>query len=147
MSTFSPRDPDWERRVRDIFAAAPFVEALGIEPVSLAPGAVTARLAVARRHLQQDGYVHAGVQATLADHSAGAAAATLMAAAAIVLTVEFKISLLRPARGAALVCRARVLRAGRSLTFCQSDVFALDGGDEKQVASVSVTLAQVARPS
>src|SRR3712207_7352270 len=137
MSAFSPRDPDWERRVRDIFAAAPFVEALGIEPVALAPGAVTARLAVARNHLQQDGYVHAGVQATLADHSAGAAAATLMKAGAIVLTVEFKISLLRPARGDALVCRARVLRAGRSLTFCQSDVFASDGGAETQVASRS----------
>lgn len=141
MSGFTVRDPGWEARVCALFSAAPFIRLLGIAPEELAPGRVETRLALEQRHRQQDGYVHAGVQATMADHSAGAAAATLAPAGTIVLTVEFKVSLLRPALGEALLCRAGVLRAGRRLTFCQSDVFALRDGAETHVASASVTIA------
>jgi len=143
VSAPAPRDADWEARVRALFEA-PFIRLLGAEIVALAPGSVETRAALRPDLLQQDGFVHAGVQATLADHSAGAAAATLVGSGVIVLTAEFKISLLRPARGEALLCRARVVRAGRTLSFCQSEVFACGGARETHVASASVTIANVA---
>lgn len=78
MTGAEPCDPNWRRRVEAIFTDAAFVRSLGIRALSIAPGAVEADLLIRAEHLQQDGYVHAGVQATLADHSAGAAAATLV---------------------------------------------------------------------
>jgi uncharacterized protein (TIGR00369 family) len=96
-----------------------------------------------RRHLQQDGFVHAGVQATIADHTAGAAAATLAASGHYVLTAEFKISLLRAAKGSHLTCVAKVLKAGNSLTVVESEVFCGTPGDTRLVSKATVTLAVV----
>ncbi|MGB3399595.1 MAG: PaaI family thioesterase, partial [Candidatus Deferrimicrobiaceae bacterium] len=100
-------------------------------------------LEVLPKHLQQDGYVHAGVQATMADHTAGGAACTLAAEEELVLTVEFKINFLRPARGERLRCRAAVLRQGRTLNVAESEVYAQRDGSEKLVAKAMVTLALV----
>ncbi|WP_232802294.1 PaaI family thioesterase [Alloalcanivorax mobilis] len=125
---------------------APFLELLGVEAVAVSPGEVTSRLALRRQLQQQNGYVHAGVVGTIADHTAGAAAATMMADGMMPLTVEFKVNLLRPALGAALVCVARVLKAGRAITVAESEVFAEDAaGERKLVAKATVTLALVAR--
>jgi len=53
--------------LKQIFGAAPFIAELGIEPVSAADGACVTNLDLLPRHLQQDGFVHAGVQATMAN--------------------------------------------------------------------------------
>ena len=87
--------------------------------------------------------VHAGVQATLADHSAGAAAGTLMPADHVVLSVEFKIQLLRPAVGERLLCRAHVIRPGRQIVATESNVFACRGEDEKLVSKLTATMMYV----
>ena len=89
--------------VNRIFRSAPFIADLGLQLDSLEPGACTSVLLLEQRHLQEDGFVHAGVQATMADHTAGAAAATLLSPAQIVLTAEFKINLLRAAKGERLI--------------------------------------------
>jgi len=85
--------------------------------------------------------VHAGVLATVADHTAGAAGSTLLAADEYVLTAEFKINLLRAARGERLVCRAQVLKPGRILTVVESEVFSVTDEAPTLVAKASVTLA------
>jgi uncharacterized protein (TIGR00369 family) len=145
MSTFVPRDPRFAERVREIFGQAPFIAALGIELGSFGPGWCETHLSVAPRHLQQDGLIHAGVQATMADHTAGAAAGTLLAPGEIVLTVEFKINLLRPAAGEALRCRAEVVRPGKTLTVAESSVFVVTGAEERLVAKLLATMAFVPR--
>jgi len=134
-----------EQEIQRIFGAAPFILGLGLRLQSLAPGECHTALDVTERHLQQDGYVHAGVQATVADHSAGAAAATRIGAGQAVLTAEFKINLLRPARGARLSCHARVLKAGRTLSVVESEVYCGDDGAARLVAKATVTIAVVAR--
>jgi uncharacterized protein (TIGR00369 family) len=139
----NPRNPRYAERVAAIFDVAPFMRHLGVKLVSCAPGACDTEMRVEPWQLQQDGFVHAGVQATLADHTAGAAAGTLMAAEDIVLTVEFKINLLRPARGEALVCRARVLRPGNQIAVVESEVFARADDGEKLTAKAMVTLTYV----
>jgi uncharacterized protein (TIGR00369 family) len=88
-----------------IFNAAPFVASLGIRLLTIGSGICETELDVEPRHLQQDGFVHAGVQATMADHTAGGAAATLIESGHMVLTVEFKINLLRAAKGQRLTHR------------------------------------------
>ncbi|MDH3402734.1 MAG: PaaI family thioesterase [Acidobacteriota bacterium] len=121
-----------------IFNAAPFVASLGIALVSVGSGECETELVIEPRHLQQDGYIHAGVQATMADHTAGGAAATLAGPDEVVLTAEFKINLLRAARGEKLRCRSRVLKAGSQLTVVESEVFS-----EREEASTLVSKATV----
>jgi len=89
---------------------------------------------------QQDGYLHAGIVTTIVDSACGYAAFTLMPADAAVLSVEFKLNLLSPARGERFVARARVLKPGRTLTVCAGDVFAVTGADEKLIATMLATM-------
>ena len=126
-----------------IFDAAPFVASLGIRLVSVGPGECETRLEIGPAHLQQDGFVHAGVQATMADHTAGGAAATLIAEGDLVLTAEFKINLLRAARGDVLRCRSRVLKPGSRLTVVESEVFCESGERRELVSKATATLAVV----
>ena len=126
-----------------VFSSAPFVSELGIKLESRAPGRCESSLILERRHLQQDGFVHAGVQATIADHTAGAAAASVLKTGQIVLTAEFKINLLRAAQGEMLCCVAKVVKPGSRLTFAESQVWCERDGERRLVATASVTLAVV----
>ena len=138
----SAADLDAARR---IFAAAPFIADLGVEPVAVAAGECETQLVLQPRHLQHTGQVHAGVVTTMADHTAGAAAQTLVRGEGFVVTAELKLSLLRPARGERLICRASVLKAGRQLMFTEAEVHCLHHGQSHLVAKLSATMA-VATP-
>ncbi len=127
-----------------IFNAAPFVKSLGIRLVTVSLGICETELDVEPRHLQQDGFVHAGVQATMADHTAGGAAATLIESGHIVLTAEFKINLLRAAKGERLTCRSKVLKPGSQLIVVESEVMCEDEGASKLVSKTTATIAVVA---
>lgn len=96
-------------------------------------------------HLQQNGVVHAGVLATLADHSAGGAASSTLGQGSYPLTAVFKINLLRPATGKVFRCVSQVLTPGRSLIVAESEVFSML--DEKQTlcAKAMVTLSVVSK--
>lgn len=144
MSELQPVDPDYRSRVEWILTSAPFIRDLGVEIVRIAPGLCETRLPLQERHRQHHGFVHAGVQATLADHTAGSAASTLIAADQLVLTAEFKINLLRPASGEILFCRAEVLKPGRQLSVVESEMWTDTGGEHRLVAKATVTLAIMA---
>jgi uncharacterized protein (TIGR00369 family) len=126
-----------------IFNAAPFVADLGIRLVSLGSGTCESKLKLGPRHLQQDGFVHAGVQATMADHTAGGAAATMIESDHIVLTVEFKINLLRAAKGEQLTCRAKVLKPGSRLIVVESEVQCVNEGTSILVSKTTASIAVV----
>lgn len=144
----TPRDPDYAERIRALFAETPFMRHLGVELLGCSPGRCETRIRVQPWQHQQDGFVHAGVQATLADHTAGGAAGTLMAKDEAVLTVELKINMLRPALGEELRCVAVVLRPGARITVVEAEVFTRRGADEKLTAKAMVTLTFVpARPA
>ncbi len=137
------KDPNFKLAVQQGFAQAAFPRELGIAFVDCGPGWCESSLQLEPRHLQQDRYVHAGVQATMADHTAGAAAATVLPAAGTVLTVEFKINLLRPGQGESLTCRAQVLKAGRNLSVVESEVYANSQNERALVSKATVTIANV----
>lgn len=127
--------------LRGFFRAAPFMVDLGVEPLAVGDGRVTTQLVVAPRHLQHTGQVHAGVMASLADHTMGAAAQTLAPEGHWVLTAELKTSLLRAGRGERLVCEAQVLKAGRTLSFTEAEVWAEAGDERTLVMKASATMA------
>jgi uncharacterized protein (TIGR00369 family) len=129
---------------RRIFASAPFMRDLGVQPVAVEAGRITTELALAERHLQHTGSVHAGVMASMADHSMGAAAQSVAPAGQWVLTAELKTSLLRAARGQRLVCVAWVIKPGRTLSFTEAEVHAEDGGGRTLVMKASATMALTA---
>ena len=139
------RNPDYQERLNHIVQGAAFIRLLGLELRDAGPGWCETRLPLDPRHRQQDGYTHAGVQATMADHTAGCAAFTLVAAEQIVLSVEFKINLLRPAVGDFLACRSEVLRGGRNLIVAESWIRAGEAAD--LCAKATVTLAVVVDPA
>ena len=138
-----PRNPRYREHARAIIEKSPFVHDIGLVLDDLGPGWCETHIDILRRHQQQDGYIHAGVQATLADHTAGGAAGTLVPAGCLVLSAEFKINFLRPAIGERLRCRATVLKAGNTLAVAESEVFAIREGKEKLVSKATVTLVPV----
>ncbi|HSD20933.1 MAG TPA: PaaI family thioesterase [Anaeromyxobacter sp.] len=116
---------------------------LGATLERVAPGEVDIRLPFRGDLTQQHGFLHAGAMTTVVDSACGYAALTLMPAGAAVLTVEFKVNLMAPGDGESIVARGRVLKAGRTLTTCAGDVFAIAGGDEKLVLTMLATMMTV----
>jgi uncharacterized protein (TIGR00369 family) len=139
------QNPNFQGKVQEIFDRAAFIQEVGIKVNEIGAGWCETTLEILPKHLQQDDFVHAGVLATMADHTAGGAAGSVVREDQVVLSVEFKINLLRPAIGNALRCRAQLLRAGRTLIVAESEVFARASGEEKLVAKATVTLAVVSR--
>ena len=143
-TTFTPQDPDFDRRVRASFARQQVMVTLGIEIARLSPGAIELTMPYAAAYTQQHGFVYAGIVATALDSACGYAAFSLMPADAGVLTVEFKTSLLAPARGQRFIFQAQVLKPAKTLSFCEARAFAEDGTAEPRlVASRAATLMAI----
>ena len=138
-------EPALAAHVLSIFERSPFLAMLGVEVVRLAKGETELALDVRNEHLQQDGFVHAGVVTTLADHNAGACAATMAPTGTGVLTIELKINLLRPAKAPRIRCVSKVLKAGRTISVVESEVFDAEQGTPRLVAKATVTLAVQSR--
>jgi len=139
MASFEPADPEFELRVRASFARQRMMATLGATLERVAPGEVDIRLPFRADLTQQHGFLHAGAMATVVDSACGYAALTLMPRDAALLTVEFKVNLVAPGKGESVVARGRVVRAGRTLTTCAGDVFAVELGEEKLVLTMLAT--------
>jgi len=122
-----------------------FTEYIGLIPVSLKPGEFTTRIKLDEHHIQQDGFVHAGVIATMADHTAGYAAYSLVPESHRILTIEYKINYLQPAKGNSLECKARVLRPGKQILITEAEVYSVQGKAKTLVAKAMHTMASVPR--
>lgn len=122
-----------------------FIAHCGFYAVGIEPGVFESELTVEDRHRQQDGFIHAGVMATMADHTAGYAGFTTVKADFQILTVEFKINFLKPAFGQKLRCRAAVIRGGSRVIVAESEVTDLREAVQapEAVAKAMVTLMAV----
>jgi uncharacterized protein (TIGR00369 family) len=142
-SAFEPRDPDFEQRVRESYARQRLLTLMGASLERVAPGEVDIRLPFRPDLGQQHGFMHAGAMTSIVDTACGYAALTLMPPDAAVLSVEFKVNLLAPGEGEAVVARACVLKPGRTLTVVRGDVFAVRRNEEKLVATMLATMMAV----
>jgi uncharacterized protein (TIGR00369 family) len=138
-------DPDFEQRTRESFARQPAMATLGVAIESVAAGQVVLAMSHRADLTQQHGFLHAGMVATALDSACGYAAFTLMPAGAGVLTVEFKINLLAPARGPRLQFEGRVTKAGRTVSVVDGRAFEFAPGakERKLVATMTATLMTV----
>lgn len=141
---FEPRCAHYADRVHASFARQGAMQTLGACLGLLEPGAVDIELPWAPGLTQQHGFLHAGMVATALDSACGYAGFTLMAEDAAVLTIEFKINLLAPAKGERFRMEGRVIKPGRTITVCEGRAFAIEGSQEKLVATMGCTLMAVA---
>ena len=132
-----------DERIRASFAKQGLMRTLGATLVDVAPGAVEIALRPDPSVSQQHGFVHAGAVSAIADTAAGYAALSLMPAGRGVLTTEFKINLVAPAMGDRIVARGKVIKAGRTLTLAQAEVFAESGEQARLVALLTATLMAI----
>ncbi len=137
---FEPADPHFEARVRASFARLTLMQTLGARLTKVAPGEVEIDLPFRSDLTQQHGFLHAGIVTTIVDTACGYAAMSLMPANSEVLTVEYKVNFVSPAKGSRIVGRGRVTKSGRTLTVCAGDVFAVSDGEEQLVATMLTTM-------
>ncbi len=140
---FQPQDPGFESRVRDSFARQAAMQTVGATLARVEAGRVEIGLPWAAHLTQQHGFLHAGMVATALDSACGYAGFSLMAADAAVLTIEFKINLLAPARGQRFRMAGEVIKPGRTVTVTEGRAWAIDEGREKLVATMQATLMAV----
>jgi uncharacterized protein (TIGR00369 family) len=136
-------DPQVERRVRESFARQVAMSTIGATIAAVRAGQVEIVLPFSDALTQQHGFIHAGVVAMIVDTACGYAALTVMPADAAVLTTEFKLNLLSPAKGERLRAVGRVVRPGRKLVVCLGDVYAEEGAQAKQVALMTASMMVV----
>ena len=141
--TFEATNPDFRAHVRASFARQGAMGLLGATLARVDPGEVEIHLPFRSDLSQQHGYFHAGVVTTIADTSCGYAALSLAPPGFEVLSVEFKINLLRPASGERLVAVGQVLRPGRTLSVTRADVYVESEGESKLVAALQGTMILV----
>lgn len=122
-SEFKAGNPNYERMVRESFGKQGLMTTLGARIVTIEPGFCVIEMPHASGVSQQQGFFHGGAIGAIADTAAGYAAYSLMPAGSEILTVEYKLNLVRAAMPPTLRAEARVLRAGKTLTVCRADVY------------------------
>jgi uncharacterized protein (TIGR00369 family) len=132
----SPPDPHFASRVRESFGRQKAMALIGASLKSVEAGAVEIALPYRDDLTQQKGYIHGGILGMIADTACGYAAFSLMPAGGSLVTVEYKMNILKPGRGA-LVAQGKVIRPGRTLTVARAEVYADDGS---HVATMLQTL-------
>jgi uncharacterized protein (TIGR00369 family) len=140
---FDPADTDFAARVRASFDRQEAMQTIGASLAVVEPGRVVIELPWKRALTQQHGFLHAGMVATALDSACGYAGFSLMPADAAVLTIEYKINLLAPAKGERFRMEGLVVKPGRTITVAEGRAWSIDADQEKLIATMSCTLMAV----
>jgi uncharacterized protein (TIGR00369 family) len=130
-----PRNPSFAGEIKQSFAKQTIMALIGAELGRIEPGIVEITLPYRADLTQQHGYLHAGIVTTIADSACGYAAYSLMPSKSEVLSVEFKVNLLRPAKGETFVAVAEVVKSGKTLTVVRADVFGADHEGRRELVA------------
>jgi uncharacterized protein (TIGR00369 family) len=120
-----------------------FIKFCGLKALNVKKGFCESEVLIGENHRTQDNFIHAGLMATMADHTAGYSAFTTVSENFRILTVEFKINFLKPAFGNALRCRSKVINKGKQIIVSESEVYDVRDSDEKLVAKCIITMMAV----
>ncbi len=137
---FKPANPDFAEVVRGRFATQGLMQLIGATLERVEPGAVDIALPYRDDLTQQHAFLHGAVTTAIADSAAGYAALSLMPAGSEVLSIEFKINLLRPATGVRFVAEGRVVKSGKTITVSRADVFADNDAKPIHIATLLATM-------
>ncbi len=133
-------NPSFVDEIKQSFAKQTIMGLIGAELTRVEPGLIEIRLPYRADLAQQHGYLHAGIVTTIADSACGYAAYSLMPPNSEVLSVEFKVNLLRPAKGETFSAVAEVVKAGKTLTVVRADVFGIEEDRRELVATMLGTM-------
>jgi uncharacterized protein (TIGR00369 family) len=142
---YSPMDENFETRIRASFEKQGIMHTIGGRLLKVEPGEVQIELPFSEALTQQHGFIHAGILTTIVDSACGYAASTLMPSESEVLTVEYKVNFISPAKGEKFLAIGRVVKPGRSLTVCRGEVLVQDGSEYKTVVLMQTTMMTILR--
>ena len=134
------RNPSFAKEIERSFAKQTIMGLIGAELTRVEPGLVEITLPYRPDLAQQHGYLHAGIVTTIADSACGYAAYSLMPPDSEVLSVEFKVNMLRPAKGETFSALAEVVKSGKTLTVVRADVFGVNEDRRDLVATMLGTM-------
>jgi uncharacterized protein (TIGR00369 family) len=144
---FEPKSSNFRKRVEESFNRQKFMELINAKLVDIKPGFCEIHIPFDIKLTQQHGLFHAGIISTIADNAAGYASFSLMNENSSILTVELKLNLIAPGDGDLLIGKAHVLKNGKTLTICRSEVFVVKNGKEKLCAASQSTLIELVNKS
>ncbi|EZH74256.1 phenylacetic acid degradation protein PaaI [Aquimarina atlantica] len=144
---FEPKSDTYKKKVKESFERQEFMKLINAQLIDVRPGYCEIHVPYHSSLTQQHGFFHAGIISTIADNAAGYAGFSLMEENSSVLTVEFKINLMAPGDGELLIGKSNVLKNGRTLTICTSEVFISKNGVEKLCAAAQLTLIELKNSS
>src|SRR3954454_23620499 len=139
------RNPTFAEGIRQSFNQQTVMALIGAELTRVEPGLIEITLRYRADLAQQNGYLHAGIVTTIADSACGYAAYSLMPPNSEVLSVEFKVNLLRPAKGETFSAVAEVVKSGKTLTVVRADVFGIEQEKRDLVATMLGTMICLSR--
>lgn len=140
----NPKNPDYENTIRKKLLNQHFMHYIGFSLTKITPGYVEGELVIEKKHLQQFGYTHGGLTATIADLVMGFAAYSLVDIHEGTVTSDLKISYLRPGIGSRIIGKGTVIKTGNLLHFCESDIICIDEkGEEVLIARGYATMCTV----
>jgi len=140
---YSALDEDYAERIQDSFKKQGLMKTINARLVKVEPGEVHIEFPFSEAITQQHGFVHAGILATVLDNACGYAAGTLMSPEMEVLTVEYKINFLSPAKGEEFIALGRVVKPGRTITVCSGEVMVKEKTGYKQLVVMQSSMMAV----
>jgi uncharacterized protein (TIGR00369 family) len=130
------------RQLERMVLAMPMAQTLGLAFKRIAPGEVEVEIPVQDSFTFRPGQLQATAVFAVADFAAVAAAGTLLAPGWINATVDTTLKLVAPAQGALLRARGRVVSAGKLLTVCAADVFAVSAEGKETLCATLLGTAR-----
>jgi len=140
---FEPKHPDYQAKVKKSFSDQAVMKTIGASLEAIGAGEVEIEFPYQPSLTQQNGFIHAGIVSTVLDSACGYAAFSLMPQDASVLTIEFKINLLSPAKGDRFRGYGKVKKAGRNISVAEAELYAFSDQGKKLVATMVGTLMAV----
>lgn len=144
---FKPKFINYKKKIEDSFTRQEFMKLIDAKLIDVQAGYCEIEVPYRTDLTQQHGFFHAGVISTIADNTAGYAAFSVMEESSSILTVEFKLNLMSPGDGEKLIGKSNVLKQGRTLTICRSEVYVEKKGVKKLCAAAQSTLIELKNKS
>ena len=136
-------DDNYKIKVAESFQRQEVMKTLNASILDIRPGEIELEFPHQQKLTQQHGFIHAGIISTVLDSACGYAAFSLMPEEAAVLTIEFKINLLSPAKGDRFIAIGKVKKPGKNITVTEGELFAYSENGEKLVATMVGTMMAV----
>lgn len=144
MKAWTPKNPNYKALVEKKLEGQELMKRLNINLTKIEPGYTEAQIEFGLMHQQQDGFVHGGVTATIADITSGFAAYTLVAEGERVVTADIRTSYFRPGVGKTIFAKGWVVKPGQNFYFCEAEVWMIaEDGKKTEIAHSSSTMAVI----